>query len=138
MNNVRWSINRVPMDLSLLICHSLYWKNIFSETISSILRRRSVSLCWQILLLSFYQWGKLSITESQNFCGLCLLHIFVQYLPVTLFTFTLWSTLLLQCNFQEFMRNVNNLWGLLITTAIQRCTWKNNCSNTIRVFKKFY
>lgn len=136
MNNVSWwfPMNKVPTGFSLQIFHFLSWKKIFSKTIRSTLRRRFASLwdiCWYILLITFSQWGELSFTcfaESQNFV---LLHIFFKYLHVTPFTFALQSTMFLPHNFQEFMRNFNISWGLLMKAVLQRCTWKNNRSENV-------
>ena len=61
------------MYLCLLVFYSLSWKRVFSKTIRRNLRRIFVSYCnisSYILLITFSQWGELSITsfdENQLF-----------------------------------------------------------------------
>ena len=70
-----FATNRVPMYLCLLVFYSLSWKKFFSKTIRRNLRRIFVSYCdisSYILLITFSQWGELSITsfdENQLFIG---------------------------------------------------------------------
>ena len=75
-------------------------------------------ICWQILLLTFFsQWGKLSITKSQNFYGFVYFtSLFSTYLSYSYFSHSLCDLL---CSYILIFRN---LWEILI--ICEDCLWQ--------------